>query len=446
MKKKPFFFPTLLQVLFIAVFTLSSAVWAENIHWSKQFPKPSSSAQMTGDTGMSDGTGAPNVREALWHRGKLYMAGNWEVGIDPFDMSRRDPNYVWNLWTWNKKEGYRPIAWHHKAQGGDGPSGMINTFCFLPDGRLVVGGDFITLNNYRGHSYHRIKGLAVLDPQEPTANRWQPLMKSVQHNAPQGTINTVAYDPQGNDLWVGGGFAGFRMDPNRLDQACYAVQRYSLTDKKWYIIPPGVRGGTILHKIKVDSSTTPSTIYMAGRFESTGGDGKNVRDGGTDRYSEGFCAWRADKGFITFPENHTDGKIGREGILKRAADFMYMDSVNVLDFLVDGKDIWIVGAFSEGTMNDGKPLRGIAKWDHEKQIWIDPTGKGGLGRDAHTIVKTEDGKIYISGGFGGENSGKHFDGFKNGEKAYMVACYDPEKDTWEELGDGLAATPCRNAG
>lgn len=434
--KKSFLGYSLFQIVFIAVFTITSA-YAGNIHWSKQFPKPESSIKMSGSTGMSDGSGAPNIQHALWHRGKLYMAGNWQVGIDPFDMTKRDPNFTWNMWTWNKEEGYRAVAWHHTAQGGDGPAGMINTFCFLPDGRLVVGGDFGELNNYHGHSYHRIKGLVVLDPGEPTANRWQPLVKSVQHNAPQGTIRSIAYDPQGNDLWVAGGFVGFRMDPTRRDHNCFAVQRYSLTDKKWYIIPPGVRKGTIIHKIKVDSSTTPSTVYMAGHFATTGGDGEEPGDGGTARYTEGFCAWRADKGFITFPLNHTDGKQGRKGVLQKAPDFKYMDSVNVLDFLVEGKDIWIVGAFREGTMNNGQPLRGIAKWDHENQIWMDPTGKGGLGRDAYSIVKTEDGKIYVSGAFGGENGAQHFDGFKNGDKAYMVTCYDPQENSWKELGDGL---------
>ncbi len=434
--KTKFFPMTLLHVFFIIMFAIPSFC-AENIHWSKQFPKPMSSTKMSGATGMSDGNGAPNIKQALWYRGKLYMAGNWRVGITPFDMTKRDVNYVWNLWTWNKNEGYRPVSWYHKAKGGDGPEGKINTFCFLPDGRLVVGGEFGRLHNYHGHSYHRIKGLAVLDPNEPTANRWQPLVKSVQHNAPKGNIKSIAYDPQAKDLWVAGSFAGFRMDPNRQDQASYAVQRYSLTDKKWYIIPPGVRGGTIIHKIKVDTSTNPSTVYMAGRFASTGGNGIIPRDGGTDRYTEGFCAWRADKGFITFPEHHTDGKTGRKGVLQNAADFAYTDSVNVLDFLVDGKDIWIVGAFREGTLNNGKPLRGIAKWDHEHQMWIDPTGKGGLGRDAYAIAKTADGKIYVSGAFGGEKSGAHYDGFKNGDKAYMVTCYDPATRTWETLGDGL---------
>ncbi|PIF04658.1 MAG: hypothetical protein CSA86_01375 [Arcobacter sp.] len=435
--KTKFFSPILLRFLFIATFT-SALFSAQNIHWSKQFPKPMSSTKMSGMTGMSDGNAAPKIRHAMWYKGKLYMAGNWRVGVKPFDTTKRDVNYVWNLWTWNKNEGYKPISWYHTAKGGDGPEGKINSFCFLPDGRLVVAGEFGKLNNYHGHSYHRIKNLAVLDPKEPTANRWQPLVKSVQHNAPIGSIKSIAYDPQGNDLWIGGSFSGFRMDPNQQDKASYAVQRYNLSDKKWYIIPPGVRRGTIIHKIKVDTSTKPSTIYMAGRFANTGGNGVAPINGGTDRYTEGFCAWREDKGFITFPQNLTDDKIGRKGILQNAGDFAYRDSVNILDFLIDGKDIWIVGAFKEGTTNNGKPIRGVAKWDHENQMWIDPTGKGGLGRDAYSIAKTEDGKIYISGAFGGEKSkGQYYDGFKNGDKAYMVTRYDPATNKWEELGAGL---------
>ena len=52
-------------------------------------------------------------------------------------------------------------------------------------------------------------------------------------------------------------------------------------------------------------------------------------------------AWREDIGWITFPENQ-DPAIGKQGPLQRAADFAFFDSVNIFDFLVDGKDIWIV--------------------------------------------------------------------------------------------------------
>ncbi len=426
-------------VLFIKLFVIFACVttaFADNSHWSRRFVRPKQSTKMTGETGMSDGNGSPNTEKALFHRGKLYMCGNWKCGIDGLDLTKRDVNVSWRMWTYHPAEGYRPIIWHHSAKGGDGPEGVINDFCFLPDERLVVVGEFNRIHNIHGHCYHRSNGLAAFNPNEPTGNRWQPLVKSVQHNAPRGGLKTVAFDPKGNDIWVGGSFSGFRMDPTRRQDWCYGVQRFNLTEQKWHIMPPGLRGGTGAHKIKVDTSTTPSTIYIAGRFSQTGGDGENARDSGTARYTEGFCAWRADKGWITFPTNHVDGKVHKQGVLQRAADFAFFDSVNVFDFLVDGKDIWIVGAFSEGTKNAGK-LRGVAKWDDAKQMWIDPTGKGGVGREVYSIAKTKDGKIYLAGAFGGEKPGGHYDGFKNGDKAYMVACYDPATNTWKEMGDGL---------
>jgi hypothetical protein len=157
----------------------------------------------------------------------------------------------------------------------------------------------------------------------------------------------------------------------------------------------------------------------------------------TARYTTGFCAYQADKGWITFPENQ-DKAIGKEGPLQRAADFMFFDSVNVHDFLVDGKDIWIGGSFSEGKTNDGKPLRGLAKWDHAQQMWIDPTGKGGVGREVFSIAKADDGKIYFAGAFGAASGvSKFYDGFKNGDDAHMAMSYDSATDTWEQLGDGL---------
>jgi hypothetical protein len=422
-------------VLVVMVALPLSGYCGDNSHWSKQFPKPATSTQMTGATGMSDGSGAPTVNMAKWYKGKLYLAGRWENALNAKDVTKRESNIIWYLWTWHPEKGYEAMAWRHSAQGGDGPYGVLNDFLFLPDGRLVIGGEFTEIGNLKGHTYHRVKGLCVYNPKEPTANRWTPLVSSVQHNAP-GNIQTLAYDPHGNDLWVGGSFKGYRME--EMEHFCFGVQKYDFDSKQWNIMVPGVRGGTGLRKIKVDTSTTPSTIYMAGRFSHTGGNGLGPAEpSSTDRFSTGFAAWKADEGWITFPlvkditESH-------EGVLQRAADFAFFDSVNIFDFLVDGKDIYVVGAFSEGIKNNGSPLRGIAKWDHEQQMWIDPTGKGGLGRDAYGITKAADGKIYVSGAFGGElSSGKYFDGFKNGEPAHMAICYDPEADTWTELGDGL---------
>jgi len=424
-----------LSIYFFVSGMCFSLLAADNKHWSMQFPKPQSTTKMTGKTGMSDGTGAPTINIAKWHRGKLYMAGRWENSLNPNDPGRKKSNYIWYLWTWHPTLGYEAISWRHTAQGGPGPHGIINDFLFLPDGRLVIGGEFKNIGNLNGHTYHRVKGLAVYNPKEPTANRWQPLVSSVQHNSP-GNIQTLAYDPQANDLWVGGSFKGFRME--KMEQFAFGVQRYDFDSKQWKIMVPGVRGGRGLRKIKVDTSTKPSTIYMAGRFTHTDGNGIEPRESnGTSRYSVGFAAWKEDIGWITFPKK-SNKKLGKEGPLQRAADFAFFDSVNIFDFLIDGKDIWVVGAFSEGKTSDGKPLRGIAKWDHAQQMWIDPTGKGGLGREAYAITKAADGKIYIAGAFGGLKSGnKFFDGFKNGEKAHMAISYDPKTKKWEQLGDGL---------
>ena len=423
--------------ILLFLFCVANALLAtDNSHWSRQFPKPQRTTKMSGATGMSDGTGKPTVKMAKWYKGKLYLAGRWENSLSPTDSTKKVPNMIWHIWTWHPKQGYQPIAWKHSAKGGPGPHGMVNDFIFLPDGRLVVGGEFNNVGNSKGHTYHRVKGLAVYNPSEPTANRWQPLVKSVQHNSP-GNIQTLAYDPQAKELWVGGSFKGFRME--NMEEFCFGVQRYNFEAKQWKIMVPGVRGGRGLRKIKIDTSTKPSTIYMAGRFSHTGGNGiEPKKTGSTDRYTEGFCAWQDGKGWITFPANQ-DKAIGKEGPLRKASDFAFFDSVNVLDFLLDGKDIWIVGAFSEGKASDGKPLRGIAKWDHEKQMWIDPTGKGGLGREAYSIAKAADGKIYVAGAFGSMKSkGKYYDGFKNGDQASMAICYDPATKEWSQLGDGLS--------
>ena len=427
----------LMAVAVFVVLPLLSFAAADNSHWSKQFVKPSSSTKMSGATGMSDGSGKPTIKMAKWHKGKLYLAGRWECALDPYNLEKKKSNIIWYLWSWHPKKGYEPIAWRHSAQGGCGPYGMINDFLFLPDGRLVIGGEFKNVGNLNGHTYHRIKGLCVYNPLEPTANRWTPLVSSVQYNSP-GNIQTLAYDPQGNDLWVGGSFKGYRME--KMTQFCFGVQKYDFDTKQWNIMVPGLRGGRGLRKIKVDASTKPSTIYMAGRFDCTGGNGLDPRDSpdSTARYSTGFAAWQEGKGWITFPTAGGNVKDSNEGVLQRAGDFAFFDSVNIFDFLVDGKDIYVVGAFSEGIKNNGGKLRGIAKWDHDKQMWIDPTGKGGIGREAYSIVKAADGKIYVAGAFGAmKSSNKFYDGFKDGSEGSMAICFDPSTNVWSQVGAGL---------
>ncbi len=403
-------------------------------HWSRQFTKPRAPTAMGPGTGMSMGNGKPLILNAKWHDGKLWMAGAWLAGANPTKPTRRDPNTYWNLWTWSPEEGWHAFA-HFGKKGGAGPDGRIYDMVWLPDGRMVVGGAFRRVDNLGGTMYHRVNGLAIYDPNEPTANKWRPL-GSFQYNGTvyKGHIQALAYDPKSNDLFMGGNFGGVYGANSRH------VHRYDFDTGTVEPMTPGVISPkTFVRKIRVDTSTTPSTVYVAGKFHYTGGEGLEPRVSKSKaRYSTGFAAWREDVGWITFPKNGAEHK---ENILQRAADFKNFDSVNVLDFLLDGEDIWIVGAFSQGK-GSGETLRGIAKWDAEAEKWIDPTGKGGIGREAFAIGKTEDGKIYIAGAFGGKGkSNGDFDGFKNGEAAAMVAVHDPATGNWNQVGSGLLSLP-----
>lgn len=395
---------------------------------------------MSAATGMTDGTGSPSVRAALWHEGRLWMAGVWEAGIDPRDFSRRQTNAYWHLWTWSPEEGYRVVAHFHTAQGGRGPDGVINDFLFLPDGRLVVAGEFTRLDNPGGNRFHNVNAVAVFDPSEPGPDKWRPLGR-VQYNgtvSPGGSIKAIAYDPQGDHLYIGGSFVGVPLtNPVRSN----AFHRYSFASGTYEVLPSGPGGGRPeLFRIRVDTSTSPSTIYVGGKFHYVGGNGLNPENSSsTARYSTSFASWQDGVGWQQFPSNFPrDGSGGKEnGILQRAGDFMYFDAAVVRDILIDGDDLWICGAFSEG---EGKaPLRGIAKWDAENEVWIDPTGRGGVGRDCFSIAKAENGKVYFSGAFGGRRGvNQFFDGFKNGEAAHAALSYDPSDGTWAQLGSGLS--------
>jgi len=419
-----------------------------DIHWSRQFPKPSSTQAMNGKTGMSEGSGIPTINKAVWHRGKLYMCGNWQAGISAELPVRMDPNVNWRMWTCNPEEGYRALVWQGStATGGDGPDGKLSDFLWLPDGRLVVAGGFISLHNRYGHNYFRLNGLAVFDENEPTANRWKPLIKSVQHNAPSGgQIQSIAYDPNADELWIVGGFQGFRFDPaqgSKLNQP--NVQVYSFRTGTYKDMIPGLRGGRGT-KVYIDSRTNPSTVYLGGAFHIVGGDGDVKGNGGTGWYSTSFCAYRSDVGFIPYPSKARDSVIKHEQILSNAADLTYFDQATVHDFLVrENGDIWIVGAFKEGTSCPG-PIHAIARWDPVNEVWTDPTGCGGFGRDAYSIAEGPDGKIYIAGAFGGDKNNGPYPGFINpagagGADIHLGVIYDPATNTWEQMGSGLGGFP-----
>lgn len=68
------------------------------------------------------------------------MAGAWEPGLHPADLTKQQPNVYWHLWTWSPETGHEAVCWFHTARGGAGPDGKIQDFLWLPDGRLVVGG------------------------------------------------------------------------------------------------------------------------------------------------------------------------------------------------------------------------------------------------------------------------------------------------------------------
>jgi hypothetical protein len=432
-----------LLVLAVAVgWGLLASAWAADgdEHWSRQFPRPAQASTMSAATGMSDGVGQPSVRKLQWHDGKLWIAGRWEAGVDATDFSKRLTNEAWHLWTWSPEGGYEVVAHFHSSQGGRGPDGVINDFLWLPDGRLVVAGEFTRIDNAGGNRYHNVNALAVYDPNEPGPDPWRPLGR-VQYNgtiSPGGSIQALAYDPQGNDLYIGGSFVG---TPLELPLRSNAFHRFDLDTATYEIIPNGPGGGhPRVRRIQVDTSTTPSTIYLAGTWHYVGGDGRapDITTAGS-HWSTGFAAWRDDVGWLPYPADFPrEGTHGQnDGILQRAADFIAFDTVVVRDFLLDGDDIYICGAFSEG--RDQPPLRGIAKWDDAKGAWVDPTGHGGVGRDCFSVEKAADGKIYFSGAFGGRRAANEFyAGFLDGTPAHAIVAYDPATGAWSSLGSGLS--------
>ena len=225
------------------------------------------------------------------------MSGAWPPGVAATDLTKQQRNELWHLWTWSPEEGYEAVAYFHSLKGGAGPDGQIYDFLWLPDGRLVVAGGFTRLDNPGGTRYHRINALAIYDPKEPTANKWQPL-GTFQYNgtvSEGGAVEAIAYDPKGNDLYIGGTFAGIRGANSEK------FHRYDFDTQSYEPVSPGVHGvKAFVRRIKVDTSTTPSTIYVSGKFQFTAGDGQTPRvSSSTARYSPGFAKWQEGVGWTT---------------------------------------------------------------------------------------------------------------------------------------------------
>lgn len=54
---------------------LATSVSAGEEHWSRQFKWPDSSYKMGPNTGMSDGSGKPQIKVVKYHDGKLWFGG-----------------------------------------------------------------------------------------------------------------------------------------------------------------------------------------------------------------------------------------------------------------------------------------------------------------------------------------------------------------------------------
>jgi len=398
--------------------------FAQNEHWSRQFEKPNHTYEMLQTTGMSDGVGTPTVSQVKWHDGKLWFSGNWESGVSGDDPTQTQLNEYWNLWTWSAVDGWEAVVYYHTAQGGVGPMGVINDFFWLPDGRLVVGGEFTRIDNPGGVRYREVQALAVYNKNEPTANKWQPL-GTFQYNGTVsggGSIYHLAYDTQANDMYIVGTFGGI---PGTL---CNQIHRYDFDTQSYEPLKGGVYGTNpkFIKTILVDETTTPSTLYIGGSFKWVGGNGDEPAAGGTAIYTDAVASYQEGR----------DGGFGWQSYgttLTNAASFMFNTSATVQDLALINGDLWIVGAFHhESDVN----IQGIAKWNGTD--WVDPTGKGGVGRDIFSIEEATNGKIYFAGAFGGRSGYSTFyDGFANGDNAHMTMSYNPNTTTWDELGNGL---------
>ena len=348
-------------------FTTAGGATANNVAaWD-----PATSTWSSLGTGSANGVnGEVNALAAL--DGKLYVGGEFTTA------GGATANYVA---VWDPTTSTWSSLGSGSANGVDGGIQVNTAVMALAalDGKLYVGGDFITAGG--------ATAINVADWETATST-WSSFGTGIANGVDDEVNALAALD---GTLYVGGDFttAG-GLPANR-------VAVWDPTTSTWSSLGMGSAngvggGGNSVYAL----AALDGTLYVGGDFTTAGGATANY-----------VAAW--DPATSTWSSLGTGSANGVD------------DEVNALAAL-DGK-LYVGGWF---TTAGGATAKGVAVWDPTTSAWssLETGSANGVGSGGISALAALDGKLYVGGQF--TTAG--------GATARNVAVWDPTTSTWSSLG------------
>lgn len=199
-----------------------------------------------------------------------------------------------------------------------GTTGEIHASVYLPDGSLIVGGDFRSINGSPRHNLAKLRPDGTLDP------TWSPNV--------EGVVRAVALSPDATSIYVGGAFS--KISNAARENVAKLATTGSGQAANW---TPAIRGETFMtpevRALAVDGS---GRVYVGGMFSRV----NDVARGSLARISSGGVldlVWKPN----------TSVGVGQPG------------TINALAFARDGQSIFIGGFFYQ--IDQSKDRNHLAK-------------------------------------------------------------------------------------
>ena len=410
-----------------------------NEHWSRAFPRPpratGKKSNMSGQTGMDDGTGAPQISGVVRYGGKLYFCGRWEAV--------RNTN--WYVWTHHAEEGWQPIAFEG-PQGKEGalspPKGMK-----IHDKKLYVYG---SITNYAGLGVYDLEGGTWSEfTGKNTAGETMIGNGDPNKGSP---VSNIAWDEKTGDTYLLAGNNGAvdaSHEPPEWVGPVVRVDKDGVYHAMGYPLLPENPGKpvTAFESIYLDKTQDPVDIYIGGTFNHYGEGPTNYSRMlyNVAKWSHEEQDWRpVGKGhYLRLSELESANKSYPEGlpglpILPEvfhgfiAPGFprircMTMDSEG--NIYAGGTVAVVTGTFPVKQRLEEESF-GLVKYDAKTQMWGPCTTVGGVSRDVVQMTWLDEGrtKMLLSGDF-------HYDNAWN--PLHGVAVFDITTGVISPVGGGL---------
>jgi hypothetical protein len=366
---------------------------------------------MSGKTGMDAGKGAPNPSGIVGVGDKLYFCGRWEA----------DLNVNWWVWTHQRDEGWKPLAWTGPGGKGEGPQSP-------PSGMKVRQGKLWVYGSIASHA-----GICFYDLEKKS---WHPLEgKNEQGAAVCGNsdpnkgkpVTDIAWDERTGDLYIVGSTGG--MTNPKLGSPA-AVGQVIRVDKDGVYHPMGTmlmpetpKAPNIQECIWIDASKEPADIYIGGTFGFWGSETGHANFAyNVAKWSHADQDWRpipVEKGDRVYLSELDAAKFpkGLPGLPAHPTDTFHgfqQEGFPRVRCLTMDKEGNIYAGGSLGIVTGTFPMSermkeetfGIARYDAKAKAWGPCTRVGGVSRDVYQMSWLDEArtKLLLTGSFFFDNA------------------------------------------